>query len=411
MHFSLSAAVVAVAAFAPALAYTPADTKQSDAIASKAFTTLKAAVADGSLKTVMATRGVQQTCSIKNAAVRREYSTLSAQEKRDYTNSIKCMMAKPSKIAPGRAPGAKSRYDDFIAIHLNQTEMIHSTGNFLTWHRYYLWAFEQALRTECGYKGYIPYWNWIKSSKDMLNSPYFDGSELSQGGNGEWAPHSCTRRVPEAACITEVVQGRGGGCVKTGPYKDMIVNMTAVDLWFDNTGNGKGPKLGYNPRCLRRDISPEYAAKFQTEQNLVDLLTKNNDIGSFQDAFQGGINLHGVGHFAVGGDPGGDFFISPGDPNFWLHHSMVDRVWWMWQNQNPTTRSMVIAGNTIMMVPTSPLSQLTDLLHLEYVTPAGLPVGGSPIYQHVSSVAGPYCYVYLNKGSCKAPVRRGLEYM
>jgi hypothetical protein len=27
---------------------------------------------------------------------------------------------------------------------------------FLPWHRYYLWHYENALRTECGYKGYQP---------------------------------------------------------------------------------------------------------------------------------------------------------------------------------------------------------------------------------------------------------------
>lgn len=29
-------------------------------------------------------------------------------------------------------------------------------GNFASWHRYYTWAFEEALRNECGYKGAQP---------------------------------------------------------------------------------------------------------------------------------------------------------------------------------------------------------------------------------------------------------------
>lgn len=29
-------------------------------------------------------------------------------------------------------------------------------ANFLHWHRYYVWAYEVALRDECGYKGYQP---------------------------------------------------------------------------------------------------------------------------------------------------------------------------------------------------------------------------------------------------------------
>jgi tyrosinase len=37
--------------------------------------------------------------------------------------------------------------------------------------------------------------------------------------------------------------------------------------------------------------------------------------------------MHAAGHFSIGGD-GGDVFSSPNDPAFFLHHAMVDRVWW-----------------------------------------------------------------------------------
>jgi hypothetical protein len=29
-------------------------------------------------------------------------------------------------------------------------------ANFLSWHRYFVWTYETALREECGYKGYQP---------------------------------------------------------------------------------------------------------------------------------------------------------------------------------------------------------------------------------------------------------------
>lgn len=32
----------------------------------------------------------------------------------------------------------------------------HMQGNFLTWHRYYVWAYEYALQNECGYNGTQP---------------------------------------------------------------------------------------------------------------------------------------------------------------------------------------------------------------------------------------------------------------
>lgn len=34
---------------------------------------------------------------------------------------------------------------------------IHGTANFLSWHRFYLLAYEDTLRNECGYRGYQPY--------------------------------------------------------------------------------------------------------------------------------------------------------------------------------------------------------------------------------------------------------------
>lgn len=50
---------------------------------------------------------------------------------------------------------------------------IHLTGNFLYWHRMFVWTFEQTLRNECGYQGYLPYWNYAKTSEDLLNSPMY----------------------------------------------------------------------------------------------------------------------------------------------------------------------------------------------------------------------------------------------
>lgn len=60
-------------------------------------------------------------------------------------------MDKPSITPLDKAPGARSRYDDFVVTHINQTLTIHGTGNFLVWHRNFIWTFEQTLRNECGY--------------------------------------------------------------------------------------------------------------------------------------------------------------------------------------------------------------------------------------------------------------------
>ncbi|KAH7024820.1 uncharacterized protein B0I36DRAFT_366729 [Microdochium trichocladiopsis] len=434
MRFSLDAVLAiglaAAGLAAPALAgWVPESTFQSDLIASHALVHQTAAFADGSLKKALAAQGVSTSCKPWEVRIRREYATLSNAEKREYiragkptyeqTRRVKCLMDAPSRIPEGVAPGAKSRYDDFVAVHINQTLTIHFTGNFLSWHRYYIHAFESALRDECRFTGSLPYWNWAKSAQDPLNSPYFDGSPLSQGGNGEWAPHDCSRPGSiTAACISPVVEGRGGGCVTSGPYVGYQANLSTVELWFNypNEVGPGGPWMGYQPRCMRRDIMPEYTQKWARETRLLELFNTTNGsplghIAEWQLALQGGTQQHPVGHFTYGGDPGGDIYTSPNElsqkltlnlpqliPMFWLHHSMLDRVWWMWQNQDraaTTERLFQIGGTrTKRNDPPSDPATLEDVLDMGYATPlkGGVTVG---IKHHVSTVAGPYCYVYL----------------
>jgi tyrosinase len=88
-------------------------------------------------------------------------------------------------------------------------------GNFLTWHRYFTWAYEQALRNECGYTGYQPYWAWNKYTDYPHNSPIFDGSAYSMSGDGSFVPHNGTEAAPGIV----LPPGNGGGCVFSGPFK------------------------------------------------------------------------------------------------------------------------------------------------------------------------------------------------
>lgn len=169
MHVSLASLLLVTLPLTSA--YTPASTFGSDLLAAQSLIRLGASVADGSLKAKLATEGVPQTCTIDKISIRREYSTLSNSEKLGYTKAVKCLMAKGPITPLDLAPGVRSHYDDFVATHINQTWSIHACGAFLSWHRYYIWTFEQALRNECGYTGYLPYWNWGKSALDPINSP------------------------------------------------------------------------------------------------------------------------------------------------------------------------------------------------------------------------------------------------
>ncbi|KAK8874731.1 Di-copper centre-containing protein [Apiospora arundinis] len=375
--------------------WTPAPTHGSDLLAEQSLANLKSALADGTLKQELAKGGVPQSCGPDDFAVRREYSTLSDEEKLEYTRAVKCLMAKPSTVDPEQVPGARSRYDDFVAAHINNTPYIHNSGYFLHWHRAFSWNFEQALRNECDYKGYLPYWNHGKSAQDLINSPYLDGSPTSQGGNGVYAKHGCAVGLPSRLLCIEA--GVGGGCVETGPYAGVMMNISATAPTSEFVT--AGPKFSYQPRCIRHDISNALGQKWAGDERAVALLTNAagqagiagiqagiENTGTDTEGFYG---LHQYGHFAVSGDPSGDFYNSPNEPLFWIHHGQVDRLWWIWQNQKPVERALQVAGTrTMYNKPPSDDATLEDILHMD-TTGADVVLRDA-----VSSVGGKYCYIY-----------------
>jgi len=366
--------------------YVPASTLETDILAAKALL---------NLAIYRATNPTQGSCNLLNTAVRREWSTLSKTERRAYINAELCLMSKPSED-PSFAPGARTRYDDFVAVHINQTLFIHGTANFLSWHRYFTWSFEQALRNECGYTGYQPYWNWGKYAFDPLNSPLFDGSDYSMSGNGASVPHGCTEALPtDLNCIPP---GSGGGCVYSGPFANLTVNLGPVSPTLDVPGvinyTSSNP-LAYNPRCLRRDISSWVSSNWTKDSDSYDLITNYQDIISFQTRMQGDFasgfyGVHTGGHFTIGGDPGGDLFASPGDPAFFLHHAQIDRTWWIWQNLDLKNRQYAFGGPTSLLDPAnSPNGTLDDPIIMGSLGPT---VKNRDV---MSSTAGPLCYIYI----------------
>jgi tyrosinase len=300
-------------------------------------------------------------------------SELTKRERKKYIAAVKCLGKLEAKTPLSVAPGVRRRYDDFVATHINQTFSVHNTGNFLGWHRFLTWTYEQTLRNECGYDGYQPYYNWPKWAADPASSPALDGSDTSMSGNGELG---CTEQQGYGIPTNDqpnilIPHGEGGGCLKDGPFKDFGMNLGPVFGGLTCTppnpfSNFSDPAqlpylgLGYNPRCLKRDISPWTSSQWTNDKQVVDLL-ECKSIYCFWANMQGGVpafvnnfmGVHTAGHFTIGGDPGSDFVASNGDPWFYLHHAQIDRVWWMWQNQQPHSRTNAIYG-TITLADTPP---------------------------------------------------------
>jgi tyrosinase len=95
----------------------------------------------------------------------------------------------------------------------------------------------------------------------------------------------------------------------------------------------------------------------------------------------------------MGGDPGRDLFTSPGDPLFYLHHGMIDRTWWIWQQLDKKTRTGpagVSGTSTFLNMPPSANTTLDTVIDLGFA--AGPPRKMADL---MSTTEGPLCYIYL----------------
>ncbi|KAJ5675420.1 Tyrosinase-like protein orsC [Penicillium macrosclerotiorum] len=339
-------------------------------------------------------------CTRRNLRIRRDWRAFSRSQKKAYIRSILCLQALPPRTPSHLAAGAKTRYDDFVATHINQTWHIHRTGTFLAWHRYFIYEFEQTLRHECGYTGDLPYWNWPADINSMERSPFFDGSDTSLSGNGEYIPDQPDLEIPMGETdIPPLIlpPGTGGGCVTSGPFVNYTVNMGPSFLYVPggNVSRMSNP-LDYNPRCMKRDLTTSILRDNTNYARLVDLLLTNGDVWDFETNVQGApgsgqLGVHGGGHLAIGGDPGRDADANPGDPGFWPHHGMIDRLWWIWQSMDPAARQDAISGtDTFLNNPASPNTTLDTRVNVGYVKP-----GSIAMRELMSTTAGPFCYVYL----------------
>lgn len=147
------------------------------------------------------------------------------------------------------------------------------------------------------------------------------------GSNGEYIAGRGDRVLSLSDNITVYLPaGSGGGCVTSGPFKDMVVNLGPVSLPITNgsTIGSTSTEFDWNPRCLSRDVTTEANSRYANSTSMIRLLTEPDDIGTFQDTMQGSLGtadlgVHGGGHYTIGGDPADDVYISPGDPIFFLH--------------------------------------------------------------------------------------------
>lgn len=255
----------------------------------------------------------------------------------------------------------------------------------MTFHRYLVWLYEKALRDQCGYTGYQPYWDWSLSWEDPRNSTVFDGSPYSMGSNGQFIPHEATT-ISSLGLNLTVPPATGGGCVYSGPFTPDKYQLHLGPVTFEPRGADGG--LAYNPRCLSRDLSPAWTNQTRPSK-IMELLAPCGDVGCFDSTLESIPGVHAAGHFGMGG-VGLDAFASAGDPAFWLHHAQVDRMWSIWQGQNPGDRTYQTSGTgTALNIPPS------ENVTLDTVVDVGILAGNETVRRLSSGIDGPFCYMYV----------------
>jgi tyrosinase len=162
----------------------------------------------------------------------------------------------------------------------------HRNQLFLPWHRGYLYYFEQALQ-DLVPGVTLPWWDWTESAElpeayEVENdtagdpNPLFDAPVAATGGfrEGDWPERTSRPAEREATWLP------GGGLPSEGDVDDALA-----------------------------------AANYDDFTLAVE-------------------NLHNAVHVWVGGEMSDQRFAG-WDPLFWAHHTMVDRLWALWQVPNP----------------------------------------------------------------------------
>lgn len=198
----------------------------------------------------------------------------------------------------------------------------HGTLLFLPWHRAYLYLFEKSLQDQVPGVT-LPWWDWTSADSHAQGIPA-SYSDPATDNPLQSAPISLT---PE---LIDLVRQQIPGAISDGP------DPTSV-----------------------RDPGPP------AELPTADTVNAVLEYSSFDDFSTQLENVHNAVHTWVGGSMG-QIPTAAFDPVFWAHHSMIDRLWYLWQMSHPG----VGPAESMLNMPLAPfpltVAQVLDITQLGY---------------------------------------------
>ncbi|VDB83076.1 unnamed protein product [Peniophora sp. CBMAI 1063] len=334
-------------------------------------------------------------------SVRREWRQFSTEEKTEWIAAVNCLSKLPhdpaltatvpvsqSEIQGINASG--SYYDDFVYMHMDLNTRIHSTGLFFPFHRWYVAVYETALSEKCGYTGASPYWNWSIDATTFFESTFWEDSN-SASGLGGWGDAKKDYEVQD-----------GGFSTFTLSYPSShILRRNFTERPYENLDDSSGlfpiPDLEAN-------------STFTVDKIAAGINGYVGDFPHFQQWMESGEGPHGSVHLIMGGDLGGTCPVnapsnctggptwSANEPLFWMHHAMVDKVWYDWQHANESNFWAYSGGATQSNTNASYYDEYPNgaapALSLDSVMPADGLFAESTVRDVVNTTGGFLCYVY-----------------
>jgi tyrosinase len=330
------------------------------------------------------TLAARQSCT--SPRLRKSWGQATEAEKLAYLEAAVCVTKKPGRLGNADA----TLHDDFALTHAQLSfpqqskspsirniqgvnyltvPSVHGVAAFLPWHRYFVQVYEQALQ-ECGYTGTAMYWDWAADSSAITQSTVWH-PVTGFGGNGTGPPQGNGNTAPR---------------VMDGPFKD------------------------YEPRYWSRDVQPHGLCRNwvvgipgnpdQMDLNAhrytpaaVQFVMDQTNFPNFTYELENG--PHSAVHFGVGGGgprmgPAGDLGwndASPNDPIFFLHHTQVDRLWWLWQQEDS---NRILAYEGLRNLPDGSQTEAT----LDDPLPMGSLAPASTVREYMDASSPNLCYTY-----------------
>ena len=214
----------------------------------------------------------------------------------------------------------------------------HGTLLFLPWHRAFLYYFELALQTRLGPRfslvepavpGFadlgLLWWDWASDESHQEGIPPDFANEQIDG-------------QPNPLAGSQIASCPGGDQVTVGVWSAALLSLI---------------RNHHNPN-IRVAISPTDPPRTRRASGPPDDLPRQSTLDNFilpEASFASFSGALEQVHDDVHGWVGGSMSVVPTsayDPIFWSHHTMIDRLWYVWQigprGQNPSPNLM----NTVL---------------------------------------------------------------